>query len=504
MIEPATIDEKGKVLIARDGFFVHHLSADDVEGSQDLKRLLTISAWPSPGEFTLPEGSTNRDECLNEDVRALFKEADDRLDQCLNGSVYFINEKDREVVKLFILSTYFTEHFRYSPRLILSGTTGSGKTRVQKLIRDLSYRGVKLGNTSFPAMFRMADEFSPTLILEESQDISGNLRNDLMSIAKEGFEKGDGIARCNVTTMLPEYYNVYSPLVLSTKRIDDLAEDVINRSFVITMVEAPPDILLNPIIDEDLVTLTRQALYHLMFAVNYQHEYTTITNRQCGNGFDFVRHLRACEQFLVGQTDDESFEFQGAVESFSKYPRPVHRQFDIATTMFPLAALCNNVDELMLALRDSDSRNKEALRTTMNTTVFNAWAELIEERMPTSKMRYLQTSHHVYTREIRDKYVQIGTEAGTYRSKDEISTRSMRGPLTNMGFQLSTGGTNNLTYVIDTPNYQTLFETNLRKFGSKEHLDFYSDLPDGSNSPGSNKPDLPSVDTGIRKIGGGA
>ena len=502
ILEPIQSPEHGFVLahLPKDNLLVDYLGLDQIEKDAELKRLLTLDAWPITGDFTRTEEGKRDEHCLNEDIRSLFEKNGKDIERALRKNVYFVEDYDYAVCTQLILSTYIKDYFRYSPRLLLIGSTQSGKSRLQKVIQNLSYRGMKIGNISYAVTFRLADEFSPTLIIDEFQDLPAQTKIDLMNIAKEGFESGGKASRCNANSFLPEFFNVYTPLVISTKDVKGITEDVINRSFVIKMIEAPSDYPMDKIMDLKELNRIRQNLHHLRFALSYQRQY--FSQHPEDVYFNFEEYLLDCNKALTGiSNEDGSFSYPDGYGFPNGYPELKHRLLDIALTMYPLARLTNRIPELLQALERTASRSQEVMRLDMYARIIDSWVDCLIERYPKTPEDVFSGLLRIPTVDIRDKCWSKGLETGDFDNCDKLRTRDLRAPLMNMGFDLHYGR-NNKTFVCGGDNFRKLFETNLKRFGSNSSKEFYLGLVNTTNLYGTSHPDTEDPQKEVRKLGG--
>jgi len=100
------------------------------------------------------------------------------------------------------------------------------------------------------------------------------------------------------------------------------------------------------------------------------------------------------------------------------------------------------------------------------------------QKRPKTTEEFVQISHKISTRDIRSRLEALEECAGNYDPKKDpmIKTQSIKPILEGMAFTVkSGGGTNNKTFVIDSPRYKDVLETNLHKFGSEITVKCYED-----------------------------
>jgi len=348
--------------------------SDGKDGNDHLRMMISAEAWTFPNDFTkLTDKDGNYVHPIEADIPALIKEISDEIESIIRENLYFVNERDYGLLATYILCTYFCEYFQYMPRLILVGTTNSGKNRLQKIIKALSYRGKMISNSSFSSAFRYADAFAPTMIMDETQDMSKDVRRDMMVMFKTGFEKDGTFTRVHPESLIPLTFKVYCPIALSVKTMN-IDEDIRNRSFVINMIEAPRGRRLNKNFDpeSERIQKARDQLYRIMFAVEQRRIY--YLNNKGNSHFDLKEFISRCYEWLAAKDEFNNIPYPEESRIDDHYPELMNRQFDIAKTMFPFTYFNGHTDDLFQELIETDEKNKEVLRCTNSSSVINAWA----------------------------------------------------------------------------------------------------------------------------------
>lgn len=95
----------------------------------------------------------------------------------------------------FCVSTWFADLMEVFPYLVISGPTGSGKSTLLKLLRCFCRRAILLGDITSAAVYRMADEVMPTLLLDECQFDGGPRSRELRRFLRVGNANGEYVAR---------------------------------------------------------------------------------------------------------------------------------------------------------------------------------------------------------------------------------------------------------------------------------------------------------------------
>ena len=347
--------------------------SDKNDGNDHLRMMISSRAWTLPNDFMrLSDENGNYIHPIEADVPQLFKDISAEIESILRENLFFVNERDYGLIATYILCTYYGEYFQYMPRLILVGTTNSGKNRLQKIIKALAYRGLVISNSSFSSAFRIADAFAPTLILDESQDMGRDTRRDMMVMFKTGFERDGTFSRCHPESLIPQTFRIYCPIALSVKNLN-VEEDIRNRSFVINMIEAPHGKRLNKNFDpeSERIQKARDQLYRIMFTVEQRRIHYNLNAGK--DHFDLKAFITKCSRWLATRDEFNNIPYPEESKITGLYPELLNRQFDIAKTMFPFTYFNGHIDDLFQELIDTGERNKEVLRCTNNSSVINAW-----------------------------------------------------------------------------------------------------------------------------------
>ena len=124
----------------------------------------------------------------------------------------------------FALSTWFPERVAVFPYVVFTGPTGSGKTTLLKLLRCFCRRAILLGDISTAALYRMADQLMPTLLLDECEFDGTRGSRALQRFLRVGNAAGEYVARGGelFDSSCPKIFCVSEPIedvALSTRAI---------------------------------------------------------------------------------------------------------------------------------------------------------------------------------------------------------------------------------------------------------------------------------------------
>src|SRR5262249_53353198 len=94
-----------------------------------------------------------------------------------------------------VLQSWLVNSFTISPRLaITSPTKGCGKTTLLRLLARVVRRGKRAGSISPAALFRVVEQFQPTILLDETEKYIEH-GSDLHALLNEGHCKGGTVLR---------------------------------------------------------------------------------------------------------------------------------------------------------------------------------------------------------------------------------------------------------------------------------------------------------------------
>src|SRR5262249_11274962 len=134
----------------------------------------------------------------------------------LERAVEFPRREHRVAIAAWNVGTYFHRMFLSFPRLSLSGERESGKSKVLTLLGAMSWNGMLMLNPTPAVLFRLVQEFRPTLLLDEIEDFGQEDRKDILSIINSGYKKGATVPRCEGKEVRRvEKFDVYSPLAMA-------------------------------------------------------------------------------------------------------------------------------------------------------------------------------------------------------------------------------------------------------------------------------------------------
>jgi len=142
---------------------------------------------------------------LYEDIKEILKDFVDT------------EEQNYEIITLWILGTWMHDNFETYPYLFINAMKGSGKTRLLKLIKELSWKGDMLASLSEAVLFRT----SGSLCIDEFEGVSGKDKNALRELLNTGYKKGGKVKRMRKKKtpdgeeQVVEEFNTFRPIVMA-------------------------------------------------------------------------------------------------------------------------------------------------------------------------------------------------------------------------------------------------------------------------------------------------
>ena len=155
----------------------------------------------------------------------------------LDKSIDFYNSDDKYIVAIWAIGTYFFSVFQTYPYLVLSGSRGSGKTKVLDFLNCVVFNPVKCGNTSVSSLFRLIDSGRSTILLDEAEMLKNSEEaGDLKRILNMGYKSDGVVMRTNKdNAMAVETFQTYSPKAIAS--INKVDETLSSRGITITMIK---------------------------------------------------------------------------------------------------------------------------------------------------------------------------------------------------------------------------------------------------------------------------
>jgi len=150
----------------------------------------------------------------------------------------FLPDGAPDAIALWTVHTHVHDSADHSPILaVISPEKGSGKTTFFSILRTVVPRYVSGVNFTTASLFRMIEEYHPTLLIDEADTI---FRDDepLRRLLNSGHEQTSAlVVRCDGDSLEPRQYSTWAPKAMAL--IGKLPSTIADRSIVIPMRRQP-------------------------------------------------------------------------------------------------------------------------------------------------------------------------------------------------------------------------------------------------------------------------
>jgi hypothetical protein len=140
-----------------------------------------------------------------------------------------------DILTAFVLKTWVEEFFDFTAYIGFFGRQETGKTRGLEVLRELCFRAWHTTGITTATLFRLTDKLSPTLLLDESEFLTGDEQKNLIGLLNSGQRRGVLIPRMKEDLEEFDFFNVYGSKALSgTKRLKSTTQ---SRMITFTMTK---------------------------------------------------------------------------------------------------------------------------------------------------------------------------------------------------------------------------------------------------------------------------
>lgn len=231
----------------------------------------------------------------------------------LESAVDFQNPSDAALVAIWIMGTYQLPLWNAYPYVLLTGTRGSGKTKVLEIVSRLAYNAQMTSNTSASAIFRLINSNQATILIDEAEMLSYNENSaDLRLILNAGYKRNNPVARTNKDTHKVEHFDVFSPKMIAAINSPD--PTLRSRCLTITMIRTANKQKGNYRIDDNSVNwpLLRSRLYryslHCMPEVHEVFQDEDVNLLECRQNELWAPILAVAKHLKTYELDSDAFE----------------------------------------------------------------------------------------------------------------------------------------------------------------------------------------------------
>lgn len=198
--------------------------------------------------------------------------------------VFFEDDKNYDVLALWIILSYCYKLFTHVPYLHLKGDKGAGKSTLLSILKNTCFNATMWASMTEAVIFRYIDVSNATLLLDEVEDLRNPKNKGLTGILNAGFNKEGTVPRTKMTKNSEKViqYNAYSMKALAG--INDIPNVLKDRCINIQMAKKPKSIKLSKYINTSKEIIEKnniitQNLY--IFALLYCNDiYKTYENME--------------------------------------------------------------------------------------------------------------------------------------------------------------------------------------------------------------------------------
>lgn len=104
-----------------------------------------------------------------------------------------------DVLTASVFASWIPEKWHAVPYLFFYGPPGSGKTWALEILASIGFRPFMTAATTLPVIFRVVDQWHPTLFLDETEAYMRKERGEIMHLLQSGYRRGFPATRIEET-----------------------------------------------------------------------------------------------------------------------------------------------------------------------------------------------------------------------------------------------------------------------------------------------------------------
>jgi len=189
-------------------------------------------------------------EIINDSMNVNFGELLNEIISFIESRLEMPSESDYLILALWVFHTYLIEKFDTTPILYFYGVKETGKTRAGEVLNELAYMSERLTSPTEATLFRSADYFKTTLIVDEIVLWKMNGNQDVATLIKSRYKRGIKVPRVNLNKKGEdqlEYFDVFGALVICTT---ESIPDTIESRCITFLMEKNSRVEVEKIIDD--------------------------------------------------------------------------------------------------------------------------------------------------------------------------------------------------------------------------------------------------------------
>jgi hypothetical protein len=416
------------------------------------------------------------------DLRGLIRSCFDEVKGLAQDYLYLVDEKMFDVMALYVVSSYLHEELACFPRILVVGSSHTGKSKIGTIL-SLAYRGVNAGNASMSAAFRTIDRYGSSLFLDEVQDLPRGTLTELLSVFKNGFERGGVFMRTSLKSYEPEAFRVDAFMAVGSKKMSVFPEDVLNRAFVINTFPCESSSKRRDL-DQGSPRMAgiRTRLAYMRFVYLYQREsaHGAVGKFPATDYYDLHGLFESCGAGIEAMLEGRLREGDPIHGVLSRCSELGGRSLSMLGALLPTAVIAGAEGSLVEALLQSLASERVKEMTSLHAEIFNTWMDLAHLRVPSpaSALALRRAALEVSLMEIREAINNDRRGSGdALADADELRTHSLREPMELMGFRLDYAGRRgSQTFVVDEGDFERMFDAAMRRYGEEKYREEYARL----------------------------
>ena len=158
----------------------------------------------------------------------------------LERLIIFQHQWHARILSLFIFLTHLKDIVPIVFYVALVGTKGTAKSSVLEVIRDICHQGVIFGKGSSPARIQRETNSGSTIIIDELDEVKGEVGDILEGMARHGYRRDSAIiGKWDLKRNTGLDLDPFGPKAFSFRR--SIEDALLSRTYVIGMAEVRAD-----------------------------------------------------------------------------------------------------------------------------------------------------------------------------------------------------------------------------------------------------------------------
>ena len=167
------------------------------------------------------------------------KELIDELVELNNSHIYHYDEVAHLIMASETLHSYIYVEFKQSPRIVITGLPGSGKSTQTDLLGMVALNPLQTGDASKSSIFRSVESLAGLVCIDNFDNLSDEAKSDFVQLYDTSFEDNRPVMRTedgNRKGKVPTSYRTYCPMVVNCVNEAWLKGSSRSRSIFIRMI----------------------------------------------------------------------------------------------------------------------------------------------------------------------------------------------------------------------------------------------------------------------------